>query len=161
MTKKYTKTFDFGKVAYNGKNKKNAVCLDITLKIKDNKPVFSASGEVWNSRHSDIEMGGQCIDDIYNEFKGEIENRKQFESIMGLWERNHLNDMNAGCEHQRALKWDIDGYDKHPSEPCPKCGYKYGSAWIYEPITKKDLREIVSLLNVPLHEQNSIIKMGV
>jgi hypothetical protein len=47
--------------------------------------------------------------------------------FLDAWKVWHLNDMQAGCEHQRALGW--TSYDAHPSEPCPVCGYKYGSAW--------------------------------
>lgn len=38
----------------------------------------------------------------------------------------HLNDMRAGCEHQEALGWNAD---KNLSQPCPECGYKYGTEW--------------------------------
>lgn len=51
-------------------------------------------------------------------------------SRWGTW--RHLNDMRAGCEHQRAMGW--KSYDEHPSEPCPVCGYKYGTAWLVEPL---------------------------
>ncbi|MBK9272780.1 MAG: hypothetical protein IPM48_14440 [Saprospiraceae bacterium] len=47
--------------------------------------------------------------------------------FLDVWENWHLNDLTAGCEHQIALGW--DSYDEHPSEPCPTCGYKYGTAW--------------------------------
>jgi hypothetical protein len=49
--------------------------------------------------------------------------------FLELWHLWHLNDLRAGCAHQRDLGWELDGYDKHPSEPCPVCGYKYGTAW--------------------------------
>lgn len=42
----------------------------------------------------------------------------------------HLNDMNAGCKHQRALGWGNDQI----GIPCPECGYKYGAKWLYEPL---------------------------
>lgn len=51
-----------------------------------------------------------------------------FERFVNIWHNWHLNYMQAGCEHQRALGW--ASYDEHPSEPCPECGYKYGSAWL-------------------------------
>lgn len=50
--------------------------------------------------------------------------------LQKLWDRWHLNDMRAGCEHQRAEKWD----KKRLSEPCPTCGYKYGTAWLTEEV---------------------------
>ena len=49
-----------------------------------------------------------------------------------IWERWHLNDMRAGCAHQRALGW--NDYTQHPSEPCPTCGYAYGSQWLKEEV---------------------------
>jgi hypothetical protein len=52
--------------------------------------------------------------------------------LLDIWNRWHLNDMKSGCEHQRALGW--TSYDEHPSEPCPVCGYKYGSAWLREEV---------------------------
>lgn len=59
-----------------------------------------------------------------------------------IWEEWHLNGMKAGCPHQRALGWEKDGYDKHPSEPCPTCGYKFGTAWKSVIIPK----EVISFL---------------
>jgi len=56
--------------------------------------------------------------------------KEKWLDFLDLWERWHLNDMKAGCEHQRKLGW--KSYDEHPSEPCPVCGYKYGSAWLRE-----------------------------
>lgn len=54
--------------------------------------------------------------------------------FLDMWKRWHLNDMHAGCEHQRALGWEREGYDAHPSEPCPTCGYKFGTAWLSESV---------------------------
>lgn len=115
IRKEYTKTFEFGKVADSGTIKRNLVELDVTLKIEGKKIVFSASGSVWNHIHTDIIRGGQCIDDVYSEFKGQLKNRKQYEAIMALWEKWHLNDMHAGCIHQEAEKWDELLID--PSKP--------------------------------------------
>jgi hypothetical protein len=49
--------------------------------------------------------------------------------LLDIWKEWHLNDLKAGCEHQREMGWEKEGYDKHPSEPCPVCGYEFGSAW--------------------------------
>lgn len=85
-------------------------------------------------------------------------NRAKWYEFLHIWKVWHLNDMQPACEHQRALGWDkepIDptrpttDYDKfdghssswnlkgwvypplgHLTEPCPVCGYKYGSAWL-------------------------------
>ena len=113
------------------------------------------------------EHGGGC-----GQIDGHIvpKNKAQKE-LMLLWARYHLNDMKAGCAHQYALKWDevrIDPaelpdswanrdekgiiatwvYKKdHPKgllcEPCPVCGYKYGTAWLKEELPG-DIRERVT-----------------
>lgn len=57
---------------------------------------------------------------------------EEISRFLGVWRQWHLNDMRAGCEHQRELGW--AKYDEHPSEPCPTCGYKYGNAWLYEEV---------------------------
>ena len=52
------------------------------------------------------------------------DDRKKLYDAWGQW---HLNDMRAGCEHQREL-----ATRPEISEPCVVCGYKYGHAWLYE-----------------------------
>ena len=54
-----------------------------------------------------------------------------------IWKEWHMNDMRAGCEHQRKLGWT---YEEHhdpktfKGELCPVCGYSIGSAWLTEEI---------------------------
>lgn len=87
-------------------------------------------------------------------------NAAQWLKLLDIWSQWHLNDMSPACEHQRALGWmdekiDPDkpaqAYGKfypgqssnswnlkgwvyppygHLTEPCPVCGYKYGTAWL-------------------------------
>lgn len=67
--------------------------------------------------------------------------------LCGLWDRWHLNHMNAGCAHQRALGWGSaklpDGRwaghvwpGEHPdgvlTKACPECSYCYGTDWLTE-----------------------------
>jgi len=54
---------------------------------------------------------------------------KTWLEFLEVWHLWHLNDLKAGCEHQRALGWEEEGYNKHPSEACPVCSYKFGTAW--------------------------------
>lgn len=119
------------------------------------------------------------------------------------WDRWHLNDMRAGCAHQRAAGWKtcqghypplsdrvrfIDETDGSGlvhlkrtrvtltncagveetrvmedyigsefyhgdircsldclSKPCPTCGYKYGSRWLFEPLPEAVLAFILAL----------------
>ena len=86
---------------------------------------------------------------------------EQLDMFFKIWEDWHLNDMRAGCEHQREMGWDkrkiddtketgwsidmrtanLAGWVKeedHPrgvlSKPCPVCGYKYGTQWLFEEV---------------------------
>ena len=52
--------------------------------------------------------------------------RGKLKQFFDVWREWHLNDMNTECEHQKALGWT---YKTHPSNPCPTCGYKLGTAW--------------------------------
>ncbi len=164
----YTKKYQFGKVDYNNNGKKaNLVEIEINLEFKDKKPVFTATGNVWNVRHTDIVMGGQCIDSIWEEFSGQIEMPSLYKEIMRLWKKWHLNDMKAGCKHQRAAKWEdklIDSAKPKTQDnmrvwqgvedggllgkACDKCGYKYGTQWLYESIDHKDLTKIYKLVGM-------------
>jgi hypothetical protein len=59
---------------------------------------------------------------------------EMFRKLLELWGKWHLNDLHAGCEHQRELGWEKESYDTHPAEPCPVCGYKYGTGWHTVPV---------------------------
>ncbi len=154
---------EIGKIAVNGKRKINVVEVDIDLKLnKDNMFVFSSSATVWNGTRSDCVIAGQCLDDLLQ--YPEIRNNSTFRKIHGLWQRNHLNDMNAGTKEQTEA---IDAYLKnngnkrydyndvckflklnnlyeviHNDKP-----YKYGHGWIYRDISEEDISEIIGLLN--------------
>lgn len=148
------RVISFGKVAYTGNRKSYEVTLEIELDYKDkNKPVFSVCGNVWNTHHTDIVMGGQCIDGVWQEYKHQLHKPVLYKKIMGLWQRNHLNDLQAGCIHQRMLQWD----NRYISEKCPYCGYKYGTAWLYKPIPFRDLYAIKKLLGIALNAEEKAI----
>lgn len=107
----YKNTLDFGKVdAEMRGEKRNQVTVKIELrgtlpagqfelnsyrKLPEDLEL-SITGDVWNSRHSDIIMGGQCYDELL-----ELVPDPLMHEIVGVWKRWHLNGMNAGCEHQR------------------------------------------------------------
>lgn len=108
------------------------VFVDIEVKETDKGPELSISAELRRSGHG--VMFGQCRDEVKAvALRGTpIMPRREILRMVDIWERWHMNGMQAGCEHQRALGW--NSYDEHPSEPCPTCGYKYGTAWLYEPL---------------------------
>ena len=156
-------TISFGKVdAENKGRKRNEITVDIELR-KNNKgqEVFSVSADVWNNIHTDIIMGGQCLDSIYEKFSpqlAEIDNLSEFEVVRDLWKKYHLNDMHAGTPKQEeALKEtsvrsyedrveylkSIDLYEV-PMEDGST--YKYGHAWLYEAIPEEDLKDIKTII---------------
>ena len=166
------RTFKFGKIDYYNIGRKiNAVEITIELIEKDGKPVFSACGDVWNIKHTDIIMGGQCLDNpiIVKHLKG----NKRFEEILDLWKKYHLNDTHAGTYEQemcikknqeernlieKRLK-EENKYISHYEVSCELLKnhnlyevevdgkpYKYGHSWLYWDIPSEDLLRIKNLL---------------
>lgn len=65
-------------------------------------------------------------------------NRDRFTHLAEIADRWHLNTMRAGCAHQEVV-YETDRYGRRvPSldltPPCPETGYRYGSAWLVEPL---------------------------
>lgn len=94
-----TRRFQFGKVAYWPKNRKaNLVEVDICLrKLQNGQYEFSASGGIWNCRHTDHISGGQNLDTIKEYVDDPI-----FAEIFDLWTKFHLNGLNSGTFRQEA-----------------------------------------------------------
>ena len=166
------RTFNFGKIDYYNTGRKiNAVEITIELREEDGKPVFSASGDVWNIKHTDIIMGGQCLDDpiIVKHLKG----NKTFEEILDLWKKYHLNDTHAGTYEQETcikenqeecnlIEKRLKEENKYISHYVVSCEllknhnlyevevdgkpYKYGQSWLYWDIPSEDLLRIKNLL---------------
>lgn len=79
--------------------------------------------------------------------------------VADLWDRWHLNGLRAGCVHQaeaaRAIYATMPDYaqdrarwDALSALPCPE-GYKYGSAWLFEPVPADVLAELRTLFGRP------------
>jgi len=153
------KTFTFPKVAYTSTRRVNLPTIEMELQYKDNdmsRPVLSICGDLWNARHTDIVMGGQCLDELAR--FDELFCNPLFKKLHRLWKAYHLNDMRPGTDKQEQA---LDDAKKSGKRLCcyeDSCkylesigllednGYKYGSAWLYRPIPENDLKEIVSLL---------------
>jgi hypothetical protein len=114
------------------------------------------SGHVKSTNGRSWLMGGQCVDEIAKHFQS----NKKTQRMAQIWERWHLNDMRAGCEHQRAEDWGKERVsetgklscwvypNEHPKgvlmKPCLVCGYKFGSAWLTEELPADIVTEIRS-----------------
>lgn len=92
-----SRTFQFGKIAYWPTNRKsNLVEVKICLEKLDNGEYeFTASGAIWNCRHTDHLSGGQNLDEIKKYVNDPI-----FNEIYDLWNRFHLNGLHSGTKKQ-------------------------------------------------------------
>lgn len=67
---------------------------------------------------------------------------KKARDLRDVWETWHLNNMRPGCSHQQRMGW---VYESHPTDPCPICGYKMGTAWCSEPVPPEVLDWLFNL----------------
>lgn len=95
--------------------------------------------------------------------------------LLDAWKRWHLNDMRAGCKHQRELGWDKEPIDPskpttaygkfypgqdtdswnlkmwvypphgYLTKPCPVCGYRYSMSWLKEDVPESILEFMLAL----------------
>jgi hypothetical protein len=127
---------------------------------------------------------GQMLDYLSADLARPIIAPADLAALRAIWGRWHLNDLRAGCAHQRAEGWRERPIDptkptraygrhcpgqrgdswnmltwvtraEHPegllSHPCPVCGYKYGSAWLYEELPA-DVRATLVAIGARLPE---------
>jgi hypothetical protein len=144
------KVFHFGKVAFYGKRKVNAIDVEMEYRYASKGMEFAVSGEIWNSKHTDIVRGGQCLDEI----KKYRSKDKLFNEIYDLWKKYHLNSMHPGTPAQESALKDFDNICDY--DACCRFlesknlliddGYKYGTAWLYRAIPQEDEKRILALL---------------
>ena len=148
-----SKTFTFQKIAFYGGRKINTPEVTMELRDTDKGPELSICGDVWNSKHTDIVMGGQCLDEM-NEFK-ELRSNSLFRKLHHLWKKWHLNGLKSGGPLQEAALKDcqFSSYEDRCSYLESKGllyedGIKYGAQWWYYKIQDDDLKDIKSLLEI-------------
>lgn len=151
---KISKTFVFPKIAFNGTRKINTPEVEIALECVNGKYEFIASGSIWNSKHTDIITGWQCLDTMYKYLK----NDKLFKEIYRLHKLYHLNGMHAGTIKQEQALDDAEKAGVRLFDYDDSCkylesiglleddGYKYGTKWLYREIPEEDLKIIKDLL---------------
>ena len=71
--------------------------------------------------------------------------REKLKRFFDIWDKWHLNTFKPGCEHQRDMGWEKESYDKHLEEPCPICGYKFGTKWNRVDVPKEVIEFLFSL----------------
>jgi hypothetical protein len=131
------KKISFGKVDGYGNGRKNC-SVDVQVSISENnegQARLSIQGNVWNAGHTDIISGGQNVDEMLR-----LVDDPKMREIAEVWKRWHLNDMRAGCEHQRTQsKGSVE-----VGQECPECSYRYGSAWLYEELPPEIIEQVRS-----------------
>lgn len=149
-----SKTFVFPKIAFNRTRKINTPEIEMTLKEENGKSVLSICGSIWNSKHTDIIAGGQCLDTMYKYLKHD----KLFKEIYRLWKLYHLNGLHAGTIKQEQALDDAEKAGVRLLDYNDSCkylesiglleddGYKYGTKWLYRAIPEDDLTIIKNLL---------------
>lgn len=133
-------------------HKGGTVDIEIKLKESDKGIEFTACGNSWLRSGNDTYLGGQCIDSLPDEIKTWLIDPHQFNKIELVWQRWHLNDMNAGCFHQHQTLRENPEWSRDYTElikrdgfmSCDICDYKYGSAWLREDLPEDVIAEIKS-----------------
>lgn len=166
--KKAMKTKDFQKTVCVGSKRpsRTARWFHAFCKIKyvDGKlSITGVEGPMFNGNcHGSC---GKIVDGLVGEIVKYSPgwNAKKLQKFVDIWNKWHLNNMRAGCEHQRAANWSENRIDpaelpddrhtnrdergilamwvrpsEHPKgllcKPCPVCGYEYGSEWQFEEV---------------------------
>lgn len=122
-------TFKFGKIAAMNNRKENAAEVTVELRTRGGESTFtinpntkereytgnttpsyvelSICGDVWNRLHTDIIMGGQCLDSM----KKYLRHNPIFMKLYDYWKCYHMNGMHAGTPEQEAAidEWKAAG----------------------------------------------------
>ena len=147
------KIIKLGKIDYEKTGDKNMVDILIELRGEAGHEVLSICGNIWNSKHSDIICGGQCLDEIKCYFR----NNRTFKEVYRLWKLYHLNDLHAGTKKQEEFLHNnnIKNWANNYKEVCKILeknnllyddGVKFGSTWHYWAIPEIDLMKIKELI---------------
>lgn len=166
------RTIDIQKVDGYGNGRKS--CM-VSVELELNNGKFLASADLWRSDNSDILMGGQCFDELLNDYP-ELKDNDVFMETYDLWSKYHLNNMHAGTpEQEEAIKeWKAKGNEYNYKSACeylmtidlyavpvstidlkanPQFKdaeegtmYEYGHSWLKEEIPEQDVERIESLI---------------
>lgn len=132
------------------------VALDREFQTTDHRTVtgqqrFSMTGLAIGYRCREAYAAGQMLEDllqIVKPAKGITLDDIKF--LHDAWKANHLNDMNALCDHQ-TVQWEYSrGYKSMDLEaigPCPVSGYRPGSAWLYKSVNESDMERVHAILS--------------
>jgi hypothetical protein len=155
----------FNKIDYLGHGRKN--CM-LEAEVSWNGVEFTVSADVWNARHTDIYMGGQCLDTVNERYRDQIRNLELWDEVVDLWRKYHLNTMQAGTpEQMKALEdwkretghpswnFDYEGLCEYlkgrnlyfvPDPENPGKTYEFGTRWLTKEIPEEDRKRMDKLM---------------
>lgn len=143
-------------------SRKNREQRDLWLRPVKNPEALSISGTIYHGKR--WIKGGQIDDTLRKALKADAFTRllipkQTLEKLLEIWDEWHLNDLRAYCIHQKPI---IERLRKENPEllrvshyrelikvpelaRCPECGYRYGTAWLYEPLPE-EVRDYIAYL---------------
>lgn len=137
------KVINMGYCKKLGDSRRRKATVTVELRQKPQGLALSITGEVKGLAY------GQCWEDMK---ELAVEKRSNFDEIIEVWEKYHLNDMRTGTPKQRSA---VDDYCKeHRYDYNAICdylkekglyednGYRYGSSWLFEEIPETVLDKI-------------------
>lgn len=152
---------------------KYCIKAKISLEYKENKwYVLSISWDVYEKQSKyaplvcerNLVCCGQCDDEI-REIVPMINNpeeRKQWEWVLDMWKKYHLNDLHAWTPKQEAFLKELhsDGSSYDYTKDCEALAdagilvcnwYKYWTAWLFRKIPARDLNKIINFIKLDLY----------
>lgn len=130
---------------------------DVTGKDVAVRYDFSMTGDV-RSKTGAWEGGGQVGDYLYGADpykKGSKTLDIDLDRVADLWDKNHLNGLNAGTPYQDSwirnreenLGRKLTSGERLVETPAdPETGYKYGSSWLYRDAPADDIAEVLDAM---------------
>lgn len=90
----------------------------VSVELELNNGNFTASADLWRQDYSDILMGGQCFDELLNDYP-EIKDNDVFMEVYDLWNSYHLNESIPDKDLERIkslIETDLVKEDLHKQE---------------------------------------------
>lgn len=137
------KTINMGYCKTLGDSRRRKAVVTVELRQKPQGLSLSICGEIKGLAY------GQCLEEMK---ELAVEKRSNFDEIIEVWEKYHLNDMRAGTPKQREA---VEEYLKENTYDYNAIcdflkergiyednGYRYGSSWLFEKIPEPVLDKI-------------------
>lgn len=122
---------------------------------------LSVTTQVWSPGGADMVAGGATRDPLREVTEpSRFWTRGTLAALATLGDRWHGNDFQAACAHQDVV-YEDGPLGRRPSLdltlPCTSTGYRYGSAWLVEPLPEQVIGDLMGLLHGPIENRNVFV----